>query len=605
VPATLGRTVTPLLPGERVVVWGAGPAGLTAAYLLARKGFAVTVLESDDIVGGISRTAQYKGFRFDIGGHRFFTKIEPVQALWEEILGDEFLDVPRLSRIHYNGIYFDYPLKATNALRGLGLMNAFKIVFSYAQSRLHPYPVEETFEQWVSNRFGKRLYEIFFKTYTEKVWGIPCSELKAEWAAQRIKDLSLRSAIIGMLVKPKRTVRSLIEEFHYPRLGPGMLWAKVKEGIEDRRGEVRLNSPVVRARLAGDRIDHVVIRNARGEEETVAGDPFISSMPISDFIQMLDPVPGDVLEAAKRLNYRDFLTVCLVVDGEELFPDNWIYVHSPDVKVGRIQNYKNWSPDMVPDRSRTSLGLEYFCTEGDELWTMADADLIELAKVELERINLASADAVVDGVVYRVPKAYPIYDADYRDSLDVVRSFVDSLSNFQTIGRNGLHRYNNQDHSMVTAMLAVRNLMLDEENDVWAVNTTPEYHEEVADEVDEREVTPALEDALVRIFSRLDPIAFGLASGAVAGASLLLASLSLLVTRGGIVGTHWELLGGPLPGVTATTGGVLVGLLYVAGIGFLLGAAAAYLRNLMVGLTARLVHRDVQFRLLRRLFEVS
>jgi protoporphyrinogen oxidase len=339
--------------------------------------------------------------------------------------------------------------------------------------------VEETFEQWVTNRFGKRLFEIFFKAYTEKVWGISCTELKAEWAAQRIKDLSFKTALLSMFIKPKTTIKTLIEEFHYPRLGPGMLWNKVKNEIECRDGVVYLNSPVTRIHCKGNRIDYVVVSRNGSDEEIIHGTDFISSMPISEFIKRLEPAPADVLEAANKLSYRDFLTVCLVVNQPELFPDNWIYVHEPEVKVGRIQNFKNWSLDMVPDQTKTSLGLEYFCNEGDDLWNMADADLIELGKRELERIGLANSDDVIDGCVYRVPKAYPIYDSEYHTYLKRIRYFVAGIQNFQTIGRNGLHRYNNQDHSMITGMLAVDNLLNGGKNDLWSVNTDSEYHEEI------------------------------------------------------------------------------------------------------------------------------
>jgi len=311
------------------------------------------------------------------------------------------------------------------------------------------------------------------------VWGIPCTELKAEWAAQRIKGLSLRTALLSMFVRPRTTIKTLIEEFEYPRLGPGMMWNAVKSRIEERGGSVRLNRGVVQIRRTGSRIDCVVVA-CDGREEVYEGTDFLSSMAIKDFVLSLDPPPPRrVLDAAKMLNYRDFLTVCLIVSQPELFKDNWIYIHDPGVKVGRIQNYKNWSPQMVPDPGKTSLGLEYFCTVGDALWCLPDSDLIELGKREVDRIGLARAADIEDGCVFRVPKSYPIYDSDYRGHLAVVREFVDGLENFATIGRNGLHRYNNQDHAMLTGILAVRNLVLGEKNDLWSVNAEQEYHEEV------------------------------------------------------------------------------------------------------------------------------
>jgi len=416
-----------------------------------------------------------------MGGHRFFTKSSEVNEMWHDVLEHEFLRRPRLSRIYYKKRFFHYPLKPFNALWGLGLFESFLILFSYIKWRLLPYRREETFEQWVTNRFGKRLFLTFFKSYTEKVWGIPCSELKAEWAAQRIKDLSLKTAILNMLFKPKNVIKTLIEAFDYPRLGPGMMWNAVRARVERAGGTVRMNADVIRIQRQGNCIKSVVTSENDGHVR-IEGSDFISSMPITEFIKKLDPPPPvAVLEAANKLTYRDFLTVCLIVNKADLFPDNWIYIHDPSVQVGRIQNFKNWSPHMVPDSTKTSLGLEYFCTEGDWLWTMADEKLIELGKAELERIGLGKASLVEDGCVFRMPKAYPVYDSDYKSYLEIVRKFVDGLENFQTIGRNGLHRYNNQDHAMLTGMLAVRNLVLNQCNDLWNVNTDQEYHEEVSE----------------------------------------------------------------------------------------------------------------------------
>lgn len=586
---------------KQVVIIGAGPAGLTAGYELTKHNVRPIVLEQDNKVGGLARTENYKGYYFDMGGHRFFTKSEPVNQMWHEVLGEEFLRRPRLSRIFYQDKFFFYPLKMMNALLGLGLWQAILILASFIKWQIFPYKEEETFEQWVTNRFGKRLFEIFFKTYTEKVWGIPCSELKAEWAAQRIKNLSLKSAMMGMFVKPGNSITTLIEEFHYPRFGPGMLWNEVKNKIELRDGKVHLNSPVVRIHRTGNRVDSVVI-SQNGSEQTVSGTDFISSMPISEFVKKLDPAPAHVVAAAHKLSYRDFLTVCLVVNKTELFPDNWIYIHSPEVKVGRIQNFKNWSPDMVPDGSRTSLGLEYFCTEGDDLWTMPDAELIDLARQELQRIGLASADDVLDGCVFRVPKAYPIYDADYVEYLQIIRDFVDQLENFQTIGRNGLHRYNNQDHSMITGMLAVRNLLFGEKNDLWSVNADAEYHEEIRHD-DQKTAREALRESITHIFPRLDPVALGFAFGTTAGILIFMATLFLIIQDGGTFGPHLALLSQFIPGFSVTVVGAAVGLVGLFGLGFLFGSAFAYLRNLMVYISARMLHRDIELYHLKRLFD--
>ena len=476
---TGARRVAPLQPGERVVIVGAGPAGLTAAYQLAKAGTPVTVLEGTEVVGGISQTAQYKGYRFDIGGHRFFTKITPVEDLWNEILGDEFISVPRMSRIFYSGKYFDYPLKAVNALSGLGLWNAFMIMASYAHAHFRPNPVEENFEQWVSNRFGKRLYEIFFKTYTEKVWGIPCTEIRAEWAAQRIQGLSLAKAILSATSLNKRstTIKTLINEFRYPRLGPGQMWEAARDKVVEWGGEVLMQHQVDRLEMRDGRVTAVVATGPQGERR-IEGAHFMSTMPVRNLIESLGPeVPAAVRAAGQGLKYRDFLVVALMVDQENLFPDNWIYVHSPGVKVGRIQNFNNWSRAMVPDAGRTCLGLEYFCFEGDGLWTSPDADLIALATKELGELGLAGTGKVVDGTVVRMRKAYPVYDSEYRAHLDAVRAYIDPIENLHTVGRNGMHKYNNQDHSMLTAMMAIAN-MRGASHDIWAVNTDFEYHEE-------------------------------------------------------------------------------------------------------------------------------
>jgi protoporphyrinogen oxidase len=577
---------------KRLVVIGAGPAGLTTAYEAIRLGLPAVVLEKSSDVGGLARTAAYKGFHFDMGGHRFFTKAASVAKIWRAVLGPGLLRRPRLSRIYYRGRFFQYPLRPLNALRGLGLWQAIAIVASHLKWQVFPYPREDSFEQWVTNRFGRRLFLTFFKTYTEKVWGVPCSELKAEWAAQRIKDLSLRTAVMNMFSRRKTTIKTLIEEFDYPRLGPGMMWKAMRDEIVGAGGEVRLDREVLRIEHEGGRVSRVIVAN-EGHREEVAGSDFVSSMPITELVAKLDPpAPPAVLQAARALRYRDFLTVCLIVNRADLFPDNWIYVHDPLVKVGRIQNYRNWSPEMVPDAGRTGLGLEYFCAEGDALWTATDEELIALGTREIAAIGLAAAEDIVDGCVQRVPKAYPVYDSSYREHLDVLRDFVAGFTNLQTVGRNGLHRYDNQDHAMLTGMLAVRNVAYGERNDVWSVNVDGDYHEEIR-----------LDDALAPVFAKLDRVAFGVAVGAFAAALLGFASLWLVLKGGAVVGPNLRLLAQYLPGYEASPRGALLGLVYGLLGGFAMGWLLAVTRNAAALFSVAVVRRRAESLILRRVLD--
>jgi protoporphyrinogen oxidase len=478
------------------LVIGAGPAGLTAGYMLAKAGEPVIVVEAEDQVGGLAKTVVRDGYRFDLGGHRFFTKSDEVARLWEEVLGEEFLLRPRASRIYWNGRLLDYPLRAADVIRKLGPLELCRSSLSYAHAAVRPRRNEENFEQWVCNRFGRRLFELFFRSYTEKVWGVPTCEIRAEWAAQRIKNLSFRSAVRSALFGDRGSrVTSLIEQFHYPRYGPGQMWEAMAEHIRALGGEVRLGWPVERLLFEGGEVVAAESRGERLEPRHV-----ISSLPLRSAVAITRPaVPDAVAAAARGLRYRDFLTVALVIDGEDLFPDNWIYVHEPAVHVGRIQNYRSWSPWMVPNDTDASVGMEYFCFEGDELWSHTDDDLVALATREIAQLGLADPARVRGGYVARVPKAYPIYDADYAQRVQTIREWLETVTNLQQIGRNGLHRYNNSDHSSLTAMRAVENLLRGDTHDIWAVNAESVYHEERAsDEQPYRRAphTPAMAESL-------------------------------------------------------------------------------------------------------------
>ncbi len=584
-----------------VLIIGAGPAGLTAAYELSKLGMRSTLLEADDQVGGLSRTVNYQGYRFDIGGHRFFSKVPLINQLWHEILGEDFLLRPRLSRIHYRGHFFDYPLKPLNALAGLGPVEALLVCLSYAKARLLPTPQETSFEQWVSNRFGYRLYEIFFKTYTEKVWGIACSEISVDWAAQRIKNLSLTEAVRNALFNHTRSkegeiITTLIDRFHYPRFGPGMMWERCAELLAHRGDETLYGVRVERIRHRHGRVEAVYARNPAGEMLEFSGEHVISTMPVRDLVNALDPAPpDDVRRAANHLRYRDYLTVVLIVERNEVFPDNWIYIHSPEVKVGRIQNYKNWSPHMVPDSTRTSLGLEYFLWDQDEEWHWPHERLIETGVRDCAAIGLVQPGEVEDGTVVRMPKAYPVYDQTYQHNLAIVRNYLAHLTNLQLIGRNGQHRYNNQDHSMLAGVYAAQNVA-GANYDVWSVNTEQEYHEEAATPRERLVPVPAgaplsPERVIEAAFAHLDPIALGAAFGIVSGLSLFLATAVLLLKGGPLVGKNLALLGQYLFGFRPTWGGALLGLLEAGLGGFAFGYVVAGLRNWGLAAYAVLLRR--------------
>jgi protoporphyrinogen oxidase len=482
------------------LIIGAGPAGLTTAYELTKAGRSVAIVERDpDYVGGISRTVNYKGYRFDIGGHRFFSKSAEVEAWWTEVMGDELLQRPRSSRIYYNGKLFDYPLRAGDALSKLGPIEALRCVISYAWAQARPYRPVVSFEQWVVNNFGRRLFQIFFKTYTEKVWGMDCSEISADWAAQRIKGLNLYQAIIqsfGIGSKPKAgdaVIKTLINSFRYPRLGPGQMWERARDHIVERGGHVMMGSTITAiSQHEGTGQWVAIVTDANGKETKVTADHLVSTAAINELVKMLGADQDNEIAAASAgLRYRDFVIIGLITRGKESFDDNWIYIHDPSVKVGRIQNFKSWSPDMVPDPDTACYGMEYFCNAGDDTWAMADADLIARAKQEIGKLGLARPEDIIDGSVVRQPKAYPVYDDTYKLNVDTINEgLAGRFANLHLAGRNGMHKYNNQDHAMMTGILTAKNIIAGiRAFDVWTVNEDAEYHEggeAGADKIEER-----------------------------------------------------------------------------------------------------------------------
>ena len=586
------------MDGNPVVIIGAGPAGLAAGYELTSRNVSPIILERDGIVGGIARTESYKGFCFDIGGHRFFTKNEEINRLWEELLGDDFLRVNRLSRIFYQGKYFNYPLRPVNALFNLGPVESLRIFISYCRARLTPSPEENSFEEWIINRFGERLYRIFFKTYTEKVWGIPCSEIRADWAAQRIKGLSLLVAISNALFGGQQS-KSLIEQFSYPRFGPGMMWQSFMDRIIEENGEVMLNSEVSSIIHDNGIITEVEYRNGH-TDNTLAPSHCISSMPISKLVKLFKPQPpAEILNAANQLSYRAFIIVVLIVDIPKLFPDQWLYVHSPKVKVGRIQNFKNWSRSMVPDQSKTSIGMEYFCNENDQTWNMGDDELVGMATLEMAELGLGAKTRVIDSFVVRQSHAYPVYDSDYKKSLEIIRSYLENFSNLQTIGRSGMHRYNNMDHSMQTGILAAKNCS-GENHDLWEVNEEKIYLEE---DRDTREIPVVPEKVLLGAFARMDKLAFATAVGTICGLLVLTATLWIISRGGDVLNSHLRLLAQYFIGYTVTVKGGFIAFGYSFFWGFLFAWLFAYLRNLFLAIYIYNIKRKVELLSLKDFFD--
>ena len=581
-----------------VVIIGAGPAGLAAAYEFIGRKLSPIILERGGIVGGIARTESYKGFSFDIGGHRFFTKNEEINKLWEIMLGPDLLKVNRLSRIYYQGKFFNYPLRPANALLNLGPVESLRVLISYCRARFSPLPEEKSFEEWVVNRFGERLYLKFFKTYTEKVWGIPCSEIRADWAAQRIRGLSLLVAVSNALFGGQQA-KSLIEQFSYPKLGPGMMWQRFRNRIEAGGGEVMLHCEVSSIHHDHGKITAVEYTN-NGTTRQLSAEQYISSMPISRLVQLFKPQPpAEVLQCAKQLAYRGFIIVVLIIDRQTLFPDQWLYVHSPKVQVGRIQNFKNWSRFMVPDQSKTSIGMEYFCNENDLTWKKADNELVEMAIREMEAMGFGPASQVIDSYVVRQPNAYPVYDSTYKQNLLEIRNYLDNFHNLQTIGRSGMHRYNNMDHSMQTGILAAKNCC-GERHDLWAVNEEKSYLEEDRT-VREGPLVP--EKVLIRAFARMDKFAFAVAVGTICGLLVFSATLWIISRGGDVLNSHLRLLAQYFIGYTVTVKGGFIAFGYSFFWGFLIGWLFAYLRNLFLAIYLYRIKRKVELLSLKDFFD--
>lgn len=587
------------LPEDKsLIIIGAGPAGLSAAYEAVHCGIETKVLEKASQVGGISRTETYRGYHFDIGGHRFFTKSKKIDTLWRELMGDDFLNVTRMSRIFYQDRFFKYPLSIPNTLLNMGMFESLFIGLSYVKSQISPYPEEETFEQWVSNRFGKRLYTLFFKSYTEKVWGISCDQITADWAVQRVQNLSLMKILSNSLFG-NQSAKTLVDEFSYPIRGPGLMWERLSSVIRSFGGTINLNSEVVRLDHSNNRIDSVVYHREGGNVTEQPADHVISGLPVTQLVKMLNPsAPKAVRKAAENLSYRAFIIVMLIIDAKDLFPDQWIYIHSPDVRVGRIQNFKNWSPSMVPDPEKTSVGMEYFCDMGDGIWCMPNNQITKMAMEELSSLGFENSSKIIDSYVVRQPYAYPVYDRDYANHLGTIKAYLDGIGNLQTIGRNGMHRYNNMDHSMLTGILAVKTI-LGEDHDVWEINDENQYLEEI----ENVKKDTLQEEMILKTFTKADKTAFAIASGTVCGLGVFFATIWLVIKGGAVVGPNLQLLGQYFFYYSVTIKGAFWGLCNGFLWGFIFGWIFAFIRNFIMAFYVILIRKRSQIQSLKDFFD--
>jgi len=466
---------------RKIVIAGGGPSGLACAYTLAQQGKSPLLIEQESQIGGLCRTINFHGYLFDIGGHRFFSKNDEIVKLWEQIMGNDMLHVERKSKIYYRKKFFKYPLSFFNVFGNLGLWESFLCVLSFVLNKYFIKRDESTLEGWITKQFGERLFWIFFRSYSEKLWGKSCENISSDWAEQRIRGLSLRVAIRDMFsANRKNAPTTLVRQFLYPRTGPGEFYDRLKKNATERGAKIVTGREVVGVRHDGTRILSVVAEDVciRKREE-IPVEYFFSSLPLPNLIKMLDPLPHfeEVLAAARELRFRSILIVNVILDRKDLFPDQWIYVHSPEVKLGRIQNYKNWSPAMVLDSNKTSLGLEYFCDEGDWFWRMNDVDLINFAVNEVERIGIVSRRNLIDGFVLRNAYAYPVYNLGYKKHVGVIREYLKRFSNFQAMGRSGLFQYDNSDHALYQGICAARNFPGKAKCDLWDLGGNKMYLE--------------------------------------------------------------------------------------------------------------------------------